>query len=134
MKGLSIALTAGGGVLLLLMPTVILPICEYRGFPPMHCSETALAEYLIGALFIAAAAALFFLQKDRQLLVVESAAILLSVAAFVAPDMIGYCKSPQMPCHYGTVPAVKFVSAAAGLGLIISVMLRIASMRRKRSL
>lgn len=133
MKGLSLAASVCGGILLLLVPSVILPICEYRGFPAMHCSDTALAEYLIGTLLVVAAAAIFFARKESHLLAIESAALLLCLAAFIAPDLVGYCQSPRMPCHYGTVPALKFLSVAAGLGLLISIVLRIRSLRKKSS-
>ena len=49
-----IAVTAiVSGLLLLLVPRYILPACEYRGHPAMHCSDTARAEYVVGALLIA---------------------------------------------------------------------------------
>ncbi|HWR59414.1 MAG TPA: DUF4418 family protein, partial [Thermodesulfovibrionales bacterium] len=43
------------GLLLALTPRYILPVCEYQGYPQMSCSNTGIAEVLIGVIVMATA-------------------------------------------------------------------------------
>jgi hypothetical protein len=51
--------------------------------------------------------------------------------AFWLPDKFGYCLSPRMPCHYGMVPAVRFLSII-GILTMIGVVFSIARSSRKK--
>ena len=121
------------GLLLILIPRFILPVCEYAGYQPMHCSDTALAEYIVGALLIAAGAGAFVLRYAAAPLIAAVTAFLLSSAAYVAPDIYGYCRSAKMPCNYGTVPAVRFVAVVTAVIMIIATVHLIRKRTKARS-
>ncbi len=112
------------GILLLIVPRFILPACEYEGYAPMHCSDTARAEYLMGALLTGLGVISFFFRSNRLLLAASTGAVAVLISAFSMPDVYGYCRSSRMPCNYGMVPGVRFVAvtgtiilAAAGVNL-----------------
>jgi hypothetical protein len=126
------ALTAlACGVLLFLIPRFILPACEYEGYPAMHCSETARAEYLIGALLVLIGGAAFFAKTVKWSLTGAAAALVLCVAAYLIPDRIGYCRSTRMPCNYGMVPAVRFIAAVGAVAMIIACVGMVKNVRTK---
>lgn len=119
MKNL-VAITAlVGGLLLILVPRYILPACEYEGYARMHCSDTARAEYVAGALLMAIGVITLFISKHSAVLISAVAALIAFGVSSWLPAKFGYCLSPQMPCHYGMVPGVRFVSAA---GILITIM------------
>lgn len=127
-----VALTAvASGVLLVLVPRFILPACEYEGYPPMHCSDTARAEFLIGALLVLVGVAAFFAKTAKLSLTGAGAALTLYAAAYLLPDSIGYCRSPRMPCNYGMVPAVRFISAVGAITMVIAFAGIVNSVRTK---
>lgn len=127
-----VALTAlASGILLILVPRFILPACEYEGYPAMHCSDTARAEYLVGALLALVGGATFFARTTKLLLAGAAAAFVLYVAAYLLPDSIGYCRSPRMPCNYGMVPAVRFTAAIGAVTMIIAFAGIVNIVRRK---
>lgn len=121
------------GALLLMIPRFILPVCEYAGYQPMHCSDTARAEYIVGALLIAAGAGTFVLRHAAAPLIAAMMSFALSAAAAVAPDIYGYCRSAKMPCNYGTVPAVRFVAALTAVIMIIATVDLIRKRTKARS-
>jgi Domain of unknown function (DUF4418) len=125
MKKLMVITALVSGLLLLMIPRYILPACEYLGHPAMHCSDTARAEYFVGALFIMLGGATAFLRSRKADLICAAGSIVLSIAAFLLPEKIGYCHSTQMPCNYGMVPGVRFVAVVSasimGIGLIGTV-------------
>jgi Domain of unknown function (DUF4418) len=119
------------GILFLLVPRYVLPACEYSGFARMHCSDTAQAEQVLGAVLIVVSL-ITFLVKSRMMPLVS--AILSTIVfgiAFWLPDKFGYCLSPKMPCHYGMVPAVRFISII-GILIMIGVVFSIARSSRKK--
>jgi len=117
-----VALTAlATGVLLLLVPRFILPTCEYEGYPYMHCSDTARAEYLVGAMLATVGCVTFFAKKLKLPLFGAITAFVLYGVAFLLPDIMGYCRSPRMPCTYGTVPAVRFITVTGAVTMIVAV-------------
>lgn len=126
--------TAVSGVLLMVVPRYVLPACEYRGFSRMHCSDTAAAEFIAGAVFLALGVTTLFLKSKRMVLWAGLLALAISVAAFVLPDVYGYCRSSRMPCNYGMVPGIRFVAVASGItvaaGLVAGIM---RSLRKKGS-
>ena len=122
------------GALLLMIPRFILPVCEYAGYQPMHCSDTARAEYIVGALLIVAGAGTFVLRHAAAPLIAAVTAFLLSAAAYVAPNIYGYCRSAKMPCNYGTVPAVRLVAVLTAAIMIIATVHLIRKRTKARSL
>lgn len=103
------------GILLILVPRYILPACEYEGYPRMHCSDTAFAEYLVGAALIALGGLTFFAGSSSLVITGTVTALILYGIAFWLPDKFGYCRSTRMPCNYGMVPGVRFISVIGGL-------------------
>jgi len=73
----------------------------------MACSYTGTAEMFVGFMIDVAAAGIFLSKSDDALrwsaLTVFSGAI----SVLLLPQAIGYCHSSSMPCHYGTVPALR---------------------------
>ena len=127
-----IAVTAiVSGLLLLLVPRYILPACEYRGHPAMHCSDTARAEYVVGALLIALGVAAAILRLKATGIVCSGVSIILYVVAFRLPDIFGYCHSTQMPCNYGMVPGVRFVAVLSAIIMAIAFIGAVKSYRKK---
>ncbi len=126
-----VALTALlSGFLLLVVPRYILPACEYEGYPPMHCSDTAKAEFLVGALLMVIGGISFFSKKSIAAIVAAVACILYAVAYWL-PDKIGYCHSTRMPCNYGMVPGIRFISIAGALIMIGAAAGLLKTSRRK---
>ncbi len=120
-----------GGVLLVLIPRYIFPACEYLGRPIMHCSDTARAEYLIGALLLLTSGTTFFLRSDRSVVLSAAAVLVLSIFAGIAPDKYGYCHSRMMACNYGMVPSIRFIAAVMAIVMFAVIVSRVRSCRKK---
>ena len=120
-----------GGVLLMLVPRYILPACEYEGFARMHCSDTARAEYLLGLLLTGIGVLSFFLKSHRMRLAALVGAGAVLVAAFFMPNVYGYCLSTRMPCNYGMVPGVRFISVTGTVIMFAAGINLVKRMRRK---
>ena len=132
MKTLIAATALMSGILLVLVPRFILPVCEYRGFPAgMHCSETARAEYVVGALLVVAGIGGFLLKLARAAIISASASIILYVAAYLIPDIYGFCRSNRMPCNYGTVPGIRFIAIISGMLMAVGIISLVKSARRE---
>ena len=133
MKTLIAATAMMSGILLILVPRFILPVCEYRGFPAgMHCSETARAEYVVGALLVVAGIGAFILKSARRAAIISaSVSIILYIAAYLIPDIYGFCRSNQMPCNYGTVPGIRFIAIISGMLIAVGIISLVKSARRK---
>ncbi len=126
-----VALTALlSGFLLLVVPRYILPACEYEGFAPMHCSDTAKAEFLVGAILMVIGGISLFSKKNIAAAVAAAACILYAVA-FWLPDKIGYCHSSRMPCNYGMVPGIRFISITGVLIMIVAFVSMLRKSRKK---
>jgi hypothetical protein len=117
------------GLLLILVPRYILPACEYAGYSPMHCSDTAKAEYLVGAVLMVMGGVLLYFKKNISAVIGAVTAGMLYGIAFWLPDKIGYCHSTRMPCNYGMVPGIRFISMA---GLVIMIVAIIGLLRTSR--
>jgi len=111
-----------GGVLLILVPRFILPACEYQGFSPMHCSDTAKAEYVIGGVLMIIGALAWFLNNVKVVIAGSVVAFIAFLAAYVLPDQFGYCQNPRMPCNYGMVPGIRFIAVAGALVSLVTVI------------
>ncbi|HXY61695.1 MAG TPA: DUF4418 family protein [Nitrospirota bacterium] len=131
MKRLLAGTALFGGILLLLVPRYILPACEYLGFARMHCSDTAEAEYIAGALLMLIGAGSFWLSQWWQLIAASVLACVLFGISFWLPDVFGYCLSPRMPCHYGMVPGVRLIAVAGFVLTIIALASFVKASRRK---
>jgi hypothetical protein len=97
------------GIMVILVPRFILPVCEYQGYSPMACSRTAVAEMLSGAIVVAAAVGLFFLKSAESLRWLSLAALMTGASVILIPEAVGYCHSSRMPCNYGTIPVLRLL-------------------------
>jgi hypothetical protein len=97
----------------------------------MHCSDTAQAERIIGALQVIVVCMTFFVKSMMMPLVSAVLSIIVFGLAFWIPDKFGYCQSPRMPCHYGMVPAVRFLSII-GVLIMIGAVFKIAKSYGKK--
>lgn len=120
------------GILLILVPRFILPACEYEGFSRMHCTDTAIAVMVLGALLVAAGGAAFLARTTWLLIADAVIACIILGAAFSMPNVYGYCASRNMPCHYGMVPGVRFIAVLAILALLTGIALAARDLRKKR--
>jgi len=131
MKKLIFITAVVSGLLFILVPRFILPACGYLGFPAMHCSDTARAEYVVGGLLIVLGSAMAFLKWRPVEIICAAVSIVLYIAAFLLPDKFGYCHSTQMPCNYGMVPGVRFVAVVSSVIMTIALIGLVKSYRRK---
>jgi hypothetical protein len=136
---LSAVLVAAAGVLLIIIPQFIFPVCETpfagkaelgahsalgRGdfaepvpgpHAPLHmaCFYTAKAEAGLGAAVILTGLLLLvFNSSERRLGVSLSLAPLAALAGATPWFLIGVCPSDMMLCRSGTLPALLLLSAA----------------------
>jgi len=131
MKTLTAVTALLGGILLILVPRFILPVCEYEGYPAMHCSDTARAEYVVGALLLMSGIGAFLLKSTRTSIIVAAVSIILYIVAFLLPDRYGYCHSSRMPCNYGTVPGIRFIASIGGVIMVIAIISLVRGTRKK---
>lgn len=121
------------GALLVVVPRWVLTACEYQGFPRMHCSDTAHAEMAVGALLVLVGAATLLASRPWAILSAGVLALVLSGAAFLLPETVGYCHSPRMPCTYGMVPGVRFIAAANAAVVLLGLVGTVRRARRKET-
>ena len=121
------------GILFFLVPRYVLPACEFAGYSRMHCSDTAQAEQVAGAVLIAVSGTTFLVKSKTMPLISAVLQTIIFLIAFWLPDKFGYCLSPRMPCHYGMVPAVRFLSIIGILIMIGAMFIIIRSSRKKGS-
>ena len=128
----TIGLTAlVSGLLLMTVPRFVLPACEYEGFSAMHCSATARAELIAGiALFLIGLVTLS-IKSLKAAGAGGAAALTILIISVVLPDIFGFCQSSRMPCNYGMVPGIRFISVTAGIVMIIGVIGVIKDYRKK---
>jgi hypothetical protein len=88
----------------------------------MHCSDTAKAEYLVGAALIVVGGVLLYFKKNISAVIGAVTAGVLYGIAYWLPDKIGYCHSTRMPCNYGMVPGIRFISIAGVVIMIVAVI------------
>lgn len=131
MRRAVIATALAAGALLVVVPRWVLPACEYRGFPRMHCSDTAAAEMAIGVVLLAVGALVAGTGSGPLAAAGAALSSALLVLAWLMPRIRGYCPTPKMPCHYGMVPAVRFIAGAAVLVLVPAAVMLMRSARRR---
>jgi len=115
------------GLLAVVTPRYILPVCEFKGFMPMHCSETALYEAWAGSgIMLVSVMALFGPARPARVVL---PLLILAAGIMVAyiPQITGFCRSPSMPCNYGSIPALRLL----GAGTVIVALLSMRSFLRK---
>lgn len=118
------------GCLLILLPRYILPVCEFEGYSHMHCSDTAQAEAIIGALFLALGGASFFVKRPGGTVALTTASFILFAVSYWIPDKIGYCMSPRMPCNYGSVPGIRFLDLTGMLIMTVAFTILMKRIRK----
>jgi hypothetical protein len=133
MKKLVVITALVCGMLLFLLPKYILPACEYAGYSRMHCSDTAQAENVVGILLMLAGGMTLLVKSKRMPLAGAIILVILFGIAFWLPDKFGYCLSPRMPCNYGMVPAIRFMSVIGILIMIGAIFTMVKSYRKKGS-
>ena len=104
-----------GGALLLVIPRFVFRTCEAIGRGRMHCTDLAHGEYLVGALLVLTGVALIILESNKAAIAAAGCTTVLSVAAFFVPAYTRYCANPEMPCHYGMAPSVRFIAVVLGI-------------------
>jgi len=97
------------GLMLVLVPRYIVPVCEYYGYNPMSCSHTGIAEMFMGFVVMASAAGIFFSIGRASLRWLSLQTLASGISVLWIPESIGYCHSSNMPCHYGTVPVLRLL-------------------------
>jgi len=115
------------GLLIVLTPRFILPVCEYAGKQRMLCTYTGIAEMFLGGIVLTAGIGVFFSKAAGALGWLMLVAAVSGVFVIVLPGAIGYCKSPSMPCNYGAVPMLRLLG-----GLLIAVSLTGIIVSKKR--
>jgi len=88
----------------------------------MHCSDTARAEYLAGALLATIGIGTIFFKSTRTVFVSAAASFAVYAVAFWLPDKFGYCRSTHMPCNYGMVPGIRFIAIASAICMLIAMI------------
>lgn len=131
MKMFAALAAIAGGVLLLVIPRFVFPACEYLGRGRMHCTDAAHGEFVVGGLLVAAGAALLLLKSGSASMVAAAGAGLLCAAAFFVPVYTRYCANPDMPCHYGMVPSIRFVAVAVGVVEVAALVGFVSESKRR---
>lgn len=109
------------GGLVALIPRYIFPVCAHYGkfietrgggMLPMACTYTARAETIIGV-GVAVLGILLWLAKEKETRIFLSILVIAKgLAVAFTPEVVGYCRSPMMPCVSGTVPALRIAALA----------------------
>lgn len=116
------------GLVVVLLPRYILPVCEYYGYPAMACSHTGMAERFIGFIVMAASCGIFLTGTREALRWLALTVLTSGVSIVLLPEAIGYCHSNSMPCNYGTIPALRLIGA---LIILLSLTGFLVSLRRQ---
>jgi len=117
------------GIFVSLTPRFIFPVCEFTGKPFMHCSAIEEWERWVG-LVILALGIVYLLPLPKWLRGVAGTCVSLAGAAVIwIPALVGYCPSPRMPCHYGTVPAMRILG---GIVLVAGLAAAWAGIKKTR--
>lgn len=120
-----------GGALLVVVPRWVLSPCEYHGFPRMHCSDTAHAEMLVGAVLVLVGVATLLATRPWAVGAAGVLALALCAAAFALPERMGYCHNHNMPCTYGMVPGLRFIVSAVAAVVVVGLIGTARRARRK---
>ncbi len=105
-------------VLVLLTPRYILPVCEFTGKQRMACSYMGFAEMFVGLIALSTAMGVFVSKTAEALGLLMLVSGVSGVSVIFMPRVLGYCKNPDMPCNYGTVPMLGLLG---GLLILVSI-------------
>ncbi|MDD1683155.1 MAG: DUF4418 family protein [Methanoregula sp.] len=124
-KGIG-ALLALLGIIVILVPWVIFPVCEMEGLYvqavsgmqfPMPCGWTARAETGIGALIVVAGGLLMARNTPDTRQAVGVFSLALGALVILFPTVLtGMCKLASHPCRMTTLPALEI------LGVIVIII------------
>lgn len=113
------------GLLLALTPRFILPVCEFAGKKAMNCGYMGRTEIFLGVIVISIAVGVFFSRGAEALRWLMLVALVTGAVVIMVPQVLGYCPSAQMPCHYGTVPMLRLLGIllliTSAVGLLLSI-------------
>jgi hypothetical protein len=111
------------GIVVILTPWIIFPVCEHYGSyvmtqsgmqVPMTCGWTARAESGIGALIAIGGGLLIFRSTPETRQAVGIYTIAMGILVILFPTfLIGMCKMAEHPCRALTLPALEI------LGIIV---------------
>jgi len=121
------------GILVILTPHLIFPVCEYHGISatvilpptytgfvvtggtatmPFKCYWMAWAEVAVGIPIVVSALMLVFIRRPETRKVLSLIALTLGVMVILLPTaLIGTCPEPTAPCNTGTKPALLALGA-----------------------
>jgi hypothetical protein len=117
------------GLMLVLVPRYILPVCEYQGYNPMSCSHTAIAEMFTGFVVMVTSASMFFSRGSESLRWLSLPILAAGISVLWIPEAIGYCHSSRMPCNYATVPVLRLLGV---LIILLSLCSFLLSFKREK--
>ena len=110
------------GIIIILTPWVIFPVCEMHGLfvetktgmkLPMPCGYTARAETGVGALIAVAGGLLIARRTPETKQAVGVFSIAAGVLVILLPTVIiGMCRLADHPCRQLTLPALEILGAA----------------------
>jgi hypothetical protein len=89
----------------------------------MNCGYMGRAEILIGVIVISIAVGIFFSKGTEALRWLMLVGLVTGVTVISVPQVLGYCPSSQMPCHYGTVPMLRLLGGLLAITSIISAFI-----------
>ena len=102
------------GLLVILIPTVILPVCESE--MKMACFFTKKAEIGVGAVIAALGVVYVFLKNKDIRVGISIAQIGNAILALALPlKLTGLCKMSDMACRVKTLPGLGVVSVLLGV-------------------
>jgi hypothetical protein len=117
-KGIGVLLVILG-ILVILVPWIIFPVCEMQGLYvesvsgmkfPMPCGWTARAEIGVGALIVVAGGILIAMKTPETRQAVGVFALALGALVILFPTvLIGMCKLASHPCRTTTLPALEII-------------------------
>ncbi len=122
------------GLLTILVPTVLLPVCQgvvqtaAGTTVPMRCYYTAQASIALGALIFIVGGTLFFARQAESRGLLNLIALALGAAVILVPTvLIGTCKNPDMACNIGAKPGLLL------LGSIVMILGAVGIWQARRS-
>ncbi len=111
------------GLLVSLTPRFILPVCEFAGKKAMDCGFMGRAEILFGGIIMAVAVGAFLSRGAEALRWLMLVALVTAATVLAVPQVLGYCPSAQMPCHYGTVPMIRLLGVLLVITAVVGMLL-----------
>jgi len=116
------------GLLAASTPRYILPVCEFKGFPHMFCSDAALYEAWAGVGIMLVSVLIPFIKARPARVIFPLFMLAAGILVVSIPQITGFCKSPTMPCNYGAIPALRLI----GGGTVVAALVFLFSSWRAR--